>query len=139
MVKLLIVKYQKFQTLHENTRFLYLNPLEYYFTKKQIWWFLLYQYLFKYNIFLNITYLNTCVCVQARYWYPFYMVFNQYRYVDKRISKVPISSEIGVLVQGSTSKIWNSSSTPFLGKLLLLSPTKIKHSSLCPFGKSITV
>ena len=58
-------------------------------------------------------------------------------YRDKGIAKVPISSEIGVCVQGSTSKVWNSPSAPFLGKLLLLSPTKIKPSSLCPFGQSI--
>ena len=34
MVRFLIEKYWKFQIIHENTRFLHLNPLEYYFIIK---------------------------------------------------------------------------------------------------------
>ena len=33
-VKFVLVKYRKFQTIHENTRFLHLNPLENIFYKK---------------------------------------------------------------------------------------------------------
>ena len=57
--------------------------------------------------FFNIIYPKTRVFVQERYWYPFIWVFI-ITYVDKGTSKVPILTKIGVCVQGSTSKIWNS-------------------------------
>ena len=46
-----MVKYQKLQTVHENTRFLILKPPGILFYEKtQMLCFFLYQYLFKYNI-----------------------------------------------------------------------------------------
>ena len=55
--------------------FKYLNSLEYYFTKKTNLMVFLYQYIFNYNIFLDMTYINTFVYVWSRYWSPFYMGF----------------------------------------------------------------
>ena len=102
------MKYRKLQTVHENTKFFIFKPLGILFNKKtQFWFFLLYQYLFNHNIFLNRTYPNTCVYIRDRYWYQFYMVFIS-MYIDKGITKVPISTETRVHVQESTSKTWNS-------------------------------
>ena len=101
------MKYRKLQTVHENTKFLIFNYLENYLTKKLVLVFFLYQYLSNYNIFLNVTYHNTYVCVQDMYWYPFYIVFIS-TYINKGIAKVSISTKIGVRFQGLTSKIWNS-------------------------------
>ena len=47
-VKFIIVKYRKFQTVHENTSFFTFKPFGKLFYKKtQFLWFLWYQYLFK--------------------------------------------------------------------------------------------
>ena len=49
-----------------------------FYKKKHFWCFLRYQYLYNYNKIFNITYPNTRVFVQAKYWYPFYVGFYQY-------------------------------------------------------------
>ena len=59
---------------------------------------------------LNIAYSNPRVFFQDRYWYPFYTFFIS-TYANNFTVKVSISAEIGVRIQGLTSKICNSPST----------------------------
>ena len=105
MVKCIIVKYQKFQTVHENTRFLHLNPLlndkihifdAFYGTNISST-----KVTFKIKPIhstVSLSYIVICT--------PFIRVSIS-AYVDNSTVKVPILAKIGVRDQGSTSKIWN--------------------------------
>ena len=107
MVTYILIKYRRFQTVHKNTRFLYLNPFGEYFTKTLGF----YGFCGTNISSTKIRHLIKPIHSTA-YWSeillstPFIWVSSS-MYANNGAVKVPILAEIGVRVQGSTSEIWN--------------------------------
>ena len=75
--------------------------------KPQFWWFLQCQYIFNYDNCLKITYPKHRVFLWAGDTYTFLWVSIS-THINNGTVKIPISAEIGVFVQRSTSTIWKS-------------------------------
>ena len=102
MVKFIIVKYRKFQTVHENMSFLLFKPLgKSHYTKIDVFCGANISYTNFFNKLIHSTafFYDIVLCVQ-------FIWISISKYVNNGTTKVPISAKIGIRVQGSSSKIW---------------------------------
>ena len=104
-VKFVLVKYRKFQTIHENTRFFTFKPLGKYILQKTNFddFCGTNIYLTKklYKTIHSTAYLSGIIIRIPFVWVSISI------YIDNDTSKMPILAKIGVCVKGFNSKIWN--------------------------------